>query len=91
MIQQIVPINITLLGDGSSTVFKHRINQLFSLGMTDGSILNNAETQPSSVSVRTVLDGSVTVQGGSLEITFNTAPANGQLVRVNLLLHFNGQ
>jgi hypothetical protein len=91
MIQQIVPINFTLLGDGSSKVFKHRISQLFSLGMTDGSVLNNTETQPSSVSVRTVLDGSVAVQGGSLEITFNSAPANGHLVRVDLLLHFNGQ
>jgi hypothetical protein len=91
MLQQIVPINLTLLGDGSSTIFKHRISQLFSLGMTDGSLLNNTDTQPASVSVRTVLDGSVAVHGGSLEITFNSAPASGQIVRVSLFLHFNGQ
>ena len=92
MIQQIVPIGFSLIGDGSSTVFKQHINQMFGLTL-NGTQLINSDLHPSGATVKNTfgIPATVAVDGGMLTITFDSAPANGKSGRIVVGLLFNGQ
>lgn len=91
-IQQVVTIQITLVGDGVSTVFTYVFNKLFDITLT-GDVLIDANTLPTAAEVSYVasnlppataaIDGS-----GNLVITFDSAPGVGVSGPITVLLFF---
>jgi len=93
-IQQIVTINLAIQGDGSSTAFTFGINKLMQASTQVGTLLN-MNTVPSGASFHndgsSPINATATVDSfGNLTITFNSAPANGQVISIWCDLLFNG-
>lgn len=95
-IQQVVPISLTLMGDGTSTTFKYVISQLFALNLSSAVAKVMTSTNvPNGVSATSNL-GHVTASLDSsspkkLVLTFTAAPASGVQGEVNVNLFYNSQ
>lgn len=91
-IKQIVPILVTLQGDGSSTTFTYALGNIYQ-GGTGGSIpFGTAGVVPSAVSVNNppvAVTSSTVDANGNITITFTTAPANGTAYTLEVDLIYN--
>lgn len=91
-LQQVVTIQLNMLGDGVSTVFTYSFNKLFDITLNGDSVINPS-TLPSSVAVTSV-SGTLPSAVGSLDsngnliITFSSAPGNGVSGVVTVQLFF---
>src|SRR5258708_2035007 len=95
-IQQVVPVSLTLVGDGTSTTFKYVISQTFALNFSTAAtrVMTSTNT-PNGVSATSNL-GHVTASldpssPKKLVLTFSTAPVNGVQGEVNINLFYNSQ
>lgn len=91
-IQQVVPITLTLVGDGTSTTFKYTISSLFAVTTSSTLKVLSSGNIPNGVSATSSL-GHVTASmfSGKLQLTFTTAPAAGQQGEVNVNLFYVSQ
>ena len=90
-IQHIVPIILSLLGDGTSTTFTFRIRDLYALTLNGPTVLVNANTTPSAAVFNNSDFGSaqVSILGGDrLKVEFATAPGNGSQGQISLSFLF---
>jgi hypothetical protein len=91
-IKQIVPILITLVGDGSSTTFTYSLQNMYQGGV-GGSIPygSGIAVPPSSVVVNNppvAITSSTVDANGNITITFTSAPANGVQYSLEVDLYF---
>ena len=92
-IQQVVPISLTLVGDGTSTTFKYTISSLFAVTTANSNLkLLASGNIPNGVSATSSL-GHVTASmfSGKLQLTFTSAPAAGVQGEVNINLFYVSQ
>ena len=100
-IQQAIQAVIDLRGDGVSTVFKYRLNQLFGIRFLTFNSGNTFEIINPSASLAgitiEVVDGfngltvTPTTSGNSFIFTFSAAPTAGQFGEISFTLLFNSQ
>lgn len=91
-IQQVVPISLTLVGDGNSTIFKYTISQLFAVSTNPNFKVISSGTLPSGVSATSSLGHvQASMVNGKLVLTFTTAPAAGLQGEVNVNLFYLSQ
>jgi hypothetical protein len=91
-IKQIVPIQITLLGDGAATAFTYALANLYQAGVGGSIPFGTSGVVPSSVSVNNppIAVTSATVDAnGNITITFTTAPTNGAQYTLEVDLIYN--
>lgn len=91
-LKQIVPILITLVGDGSSTVFTYALQNMYQGGV-GGSIPygSGVAVPPSSIVINNppvAITSSTVDANGNITITFTTAPANGAQYTLEVDLYF---
>lgn len=95
-IQQVVPITLTLMGDGTSTTFKYVISQLFAINFNHPSVRNISSTNvPNGVSATSNLGhvnaSIVGTTTKSLQLTFTAAPPVGAQGDININFFYNSQ
>lgn len=94
-IQQVVPISLTLMGDGTSTTFKYVIAQLFAVNASENLKVVAFSNVPSGVSAASnlghVVASLTNTNPKQVLLTFNTAPAAGIQGEVNVNLFYNSQ
>lgn len=93
-IQQIVPINFNLQGDGVSTTFKYTLSSMFALLFDDaGYRIVSSGTVPTNMTARSTFGIPITAAmvSGKMQLTFQTAPPVGVVGGVTVLLAFNSQ
>src|SRR5271157_75080 len=91
-LKQQISVPLTLLGDGSSTAFAYAISNLYQSANGYALPFGSAGVVPSSVTVTGSSEPvtSATVDAnGNITITFTTAPANGELVTLQLNIIWN--
>ena len=91
-IKQIVPILITLVGDGAATVFTYALQNMYQGGV-GGSIPygSGIAVPPSSVVINNPpvpVTSSTVNANGNLTITFTSAPSNGVQYSLEVDLYF---
>src|SRR5271167_2689542 len=91
-LKQQISVPLTLLGDGSSTAFAYAISNLYQSANGYALPFGSAGVVPSAVTVtgssEPVTSATVDVNG-NITITFTTAPANGELVTLQLNIIWN--
>src|SRR5271163_4178746 len=91
-LKQQITLPLTLLGDGSSTVFSYAVSNLYQSANGYVVPFGSAGVVPSSVTVtgssEPVTSATVDVNG-KITITFTTAPASGELVTLQLNIIWN--
>jgi hypothetical protein len=92
-LQEIIPITVTLQGDGASTTFTYSLNRLPLAAVGGGRLLNFSSGLPTSVtydSANSSVAGSASIDvNGNLLITLNSALGNGVNADVTVDLLFN--
>src|SRR5271157_4253017 len=91
-LKQQITLPLTLLGDGSSTAFSYAVSNLYQSANGYVVPFGSAGVVPSSVTVTGSSEPitSATVDAnGNITITFTTAPANGELVTLQLNIIWN--
>lgn len=92
-IQQTIPIDLYLTGDGTSTSFTYSFTKLFALLFDTGGVIVNPNTIPSSATVigfnATLPTPTTSLDGfGNLIVTFASAPGNGVSGEITVQLSF---
>ena len=95
-IQQVVPITLLLVGDGTSTTFKYTIASLFGFSSKDDlfhvmSTTNVASGVSATSNMGHVVASLTTDSPKKVLLTFSTAPVNGVQGQVNINLFYNSQ
>ncbi len=95
-IQQVVPITILLVGDGTSTTFKYAISQLFGFSSSDDlfhimSSTNVANGVAATCNLGHVVASLTTDNPKKVLLTFSTAPPLGVQGQVNINLFYSTQ
>lgn len=95
-IQQVVPITLLLVGDGTSTTFKYAVSQLFGFSSKDDlfhvmSSSNVASGVSAASSLGHVTASLTTDSPKKVLLTFATAPPAGVQGQVNINLFYNTQ
>lgn len=95
-IQQAVPIQLQLVGDGVSTVFSFAVSKLFELSIPDSNqdFITNHMTNPDAVAMafppQVFPNCTPTIDSyGNVILTFDTAPANGAIDNIQIFLYYN--
>jgi|SRR5271170_2346146 len=95
-IQQVVPITLLLVGDGTSTTFKYAISQIFGFSSKDDlfhvmTTTNVATGVSASSSLGHVVASLTTDTPKKVLLTFSTAPPAGVQGQVNINLFYTSQ
>lgn len=95
-IQQVVPITLLLVGDGTSLTFKYAISQLFGFSSADNlfhvvSTSNVASGVAATSSLGHVTASLTTDSPKKILLTFSSAPPAGVQGQVNINLFYNTQ
>ena len=91
-IKQIVPILITLQGDGTSTAFTYALENIYQGGQGGSIPFGTSGVVPSSVSINNppiAVTSSTVDANGNITITFTTAPTNGTQYTLEVDLIYN--
>lgn len=95
-LQQVVTVTFVLQGDGTSTIFKYALNQMFALTMSGNDKAINLGATPTSCTAVSDLPGHITasVITGSpskIQLVFSIPPLAGKRGSVILTLFFTTQ